>query len=280
MIDLCVVGDLHWLIMLSIPSKQGTRAKSIERLLGNDAAIVSLLASRLGLRSSLLATNAIATTDGQPLIDLLKKEGVDVSRIETGGVVTPTTFLILREDVDERIFLADDYAFCNLSSRPLPTSRFAYIDFYEGNTEERLRLIQNWSQTNVRCLINLSASSLEEKVRQLTRIPSLDMLQIGGQWDVEESRMQGKRIRKMCNARAVVITLGGLGAVLIEQDNDSYIPAEVIQPLRTVGAGASFAAGFLSGLAQGVTYKDAAILASKHAALFCTLASNPLDVPR
>jgi sugar/nucleoside kinase (ribokinase family) len=277
MIDLCVVGDLHWLIVLSTPPREGTGVKNIERLLGNDAAIVSILATRLGLSCHLLTTNAIAVCDGQPLIDILQQEGVDISLVDTGGVTTPTTFLILNVDSDERVLLADDYAFRNLTSDPLPASKFAYIDFYEGHAEERLALIQKWSQANVHCLVNLSASYIEEKAKLLTRIPSVDTLQIGGNWSVDESRIRGSHILQMCNARAVVITLGSLGTVLVDQHNDYYIPAEPIQPLRTIGAGASFAAGFLSALAQNATYKDAAIFANRYAAIFCTLEKNPLD---
>ena len=51
MIDLCTVGDLSWLIVLPVPRipHQGDimMVKGVERLLGNDAAIVSFMAARL-----------------------------------------------------------------------------------------------------------------------------------------------------------------------------------------------------------------------------------------
>src|SRR5438552_6598483 len=160
MIDLCVVGDLNWLVVLSMPRipliGEGVTIKGIERMLGNDAAIVSLLASRLGLRCHLLATNAIATHDGQPLIDILQQEGIDISLVDTGGVTTPTTFLLSCAGSDERTWLVEEHAFCTPTPDLLPPSKFAYIDLYEGHIEERLALIQRWSQANVRCLVNLS----------------------------------------------------------------------------------------------------------------------------
>lgn len=281
MIDLCAVGDLSWLIILSLPRiplpGEGTVVKRIERLLGNDAAIVSFLASRLGLRCHLLATNAIAIHDGQPLIDMLQQEGVDISLVDTGGTTTPITFFLSRVDSDERAWLVEDYAFRTLTPDSLPASQFAYIDFYEEHIEERLALIQKWSQANVRCLVNLSASDIEKKVKLLAHIPSIDTLQIGGRGSVDESRFWGYHIRQMCHVKAVIITLGALGTVLVDQHGDYYLPAEPIQPLRTIGAGASFSAGFLSALAQGATYRDATLFANKHAAVFCTLEKNPLD---
>src|SRR5438105_4851022 len=100
MVDLCAVGDLKWLIILSVSRfpLQGemTLVTGIERQIGNDAAIVSLLASRLGVQSRLLPINAIARRDGQPLIDLLQRYGVDVSLIDAEGIITPTTFCLLQ----------------------------------------------------------------------------------------------------------------------------------------------------------------------------------------
>lgn len=281
MIDLCVVGDLKWLVVLSMPRiplpGEVTVVSGIERMLGNDAAIVSLLAARLGLRCQLLATNAIAIHDGQPLIDLLQHEGVDLSHVDIGGVTTPTTFLLSSADSDERTWMIEEHTFHHPTPDLLPTSKFAYIDVYEEYMEERLALIERWSQANVRCLVNLSATHIEEKVKLLAYIPSIDTIQIGGNIGVEEAHIWGRRIFQMCNAKAAIITLGSLGAVLVDEHDNYYVPAEPIQPLRTIGAGASFAAGFLSALAQDVSYRDAATVASKHASHFCTLEKNPLD---
>lgn len=280
MIDLCVVGDLNWLIVLSMPRipliGEGMAIKGIERMLGNDAAIVSLLASHMGLRCCLLTTNTIARHDGQPLIDMLQQGGVDISYIDTGGITTPTNFLLSCAGSDERTWLIEEHTFCNPTPDLLPTSKFAYTDFYEEHIEERLALIQRWSLANVRYLVNLSNSHIEEKAKLLTRAPSIDILQIGGNKSVKESRLWGNHLLQMCNARVVIITLGSLGTVLVDRHDSYYIPAEPIQPLRTVGAGASFAAAFLSALAQDATYKDAAVFANKHAAKFCTLEKNPL----
>jgi sugar/nucleoside kinase (ribokinase family) len=284
MIDLCTVGDLNWLVVLSMPHMpllgEGAAVTNIQRMLGNDAAIVSLLAARLGLRSNLLATNAIATHDGQPLLDLLQHEGVDLSRVDTRGITTPTTFLLSCADSEKRTWLIEEHAFHSPTSDLLPASKFAYIDIYEEHIEERLALLQKWSKANVRSLVNLSATHIEEKARLLAHIPFIDTLQIGGNTGVEEARIWGRHIFPMCNARAVIITLGSLGAVLVDRHDSYYVPAEPIQPVRTIGAGASFAAGFLCALAQDASYRDALVFASKHAASFCMLEKNLLDATK
>ena len=283
MIDLCAVGDLKWLIILSVTHfpRQGemTPITGSKRQIGNDAAIVSLLASRLGMRCRLLPTNAIARHDGQPLLDLLQHNGVDISQVDAEGITTPNTFCLLPVDSDERSWLVEDCAFRDFAALDNPPDyTFAYLDLYEEYLEERLALLQKWSQANVRCLVNLSSSHLEEKVRLLAQLPSVDTIQMRGNGSVEEVIAWGRHVLQTCRARATVITLGGSGAVLLDYHNEHIIPAEPIQPLRTVSAGASFAAELLFALSKGSSYLDAAILASKHAASFCTSSGNPLEV--
>ena len=282
MIDLCAVGDLKWLIILSVTHfpRQGemTSVTGSERQIGNDAAIVSLLASRLGMRCRLLPTNAIARHDGQSLLDLLQHNGVDISLIDAEGPATPNTFFLLPVASDERTWLVEDCPFRDFVAldRP-PDYTFAYLDLYEEYLEERLALLRKWSQANVRCLVNLSSSHLEEKVQRLAQVSSVDTIQMRGGDNVDEAFTLGRRVLQMYKARAIVITLGGIGAVLLDHQNEYFIPAEPIQPLRTVGAGASFAAGFLYALSRGSTYHDAAIFANSHTASFCTSIDNPLE---
>ncbi len=285
MLDLCTVGDLKWLIILSVTyfPRQGemTFITKTERQLGNDASIVALLASRLGMRCRLLPTNAIARHDGQPLLDLLQQKGVDTSQIDTSGTSTPNTFCLLPVDSDERTWLVENCPFRDFAALDRPADyNFAYLDLYEEYLDERLALLNRWSQANVRCLVNLSSSHLEEKVQQLAQLPSVDTIQMRGNGSVEEAMDWGRHVLQICRARATVLTLGGTGAVLVDHHKEYIIPAEPIQPLRTVGAGASFAAGFLSALSQGSSYLDAAALASKHAASFCMASENPLEVKK
>ncbi|HZU67591.1 MAG TPA: carbohydrate kinase family protein [Ktedonobacteraceae bacterium] len=283
MFDLCAVGDLKWLIILSVSyfPRQGemTFITKTERQIGNDASIVALLASRLGMRCRLLPTNAIARHDGSPLLDLLQQNGVDISQIDTNGTSTPNTFCLLPVDADERTWLVEDCPFRDFAALDRPADyRFAYLDLYEEYLEERLALLNRWSQSNVRCLVNLSSSHLEEKLQRLAQLSSVDIIQMRGSGSIKEAIAWGRHVLQTCRARATVITLGSSGAVLLDQHNEHVIPAEPIQPLRTVSAGASFAAGLLYALSNGSSYLDAATFASKHAASFCTSGENPVEV--
>jgi ribokinase len=283
MIDLCTVGDLSWLIVLPVPHiplpGEITMVKRGKYLLGNDAAIVSLMAARLGIHCRLLPTNAIAQHDGQPLINMLQQAGVDTSLVDTDGTFTPATFFLSHVASDDRATIIEEYAFhCTVAPDWSPNCTFAYIDLYEEHLEERLAFLHAWSQTNVRCLVNLSASHLGEKVNLLAHISSIDTIQMRGSGSVDEAHVWGCHVLELCNPRAVVITLGSMGAVLVDQHDSYFIPAEPVHAVRTVGAGASFTAGFISALAGSATYHDAVGFGCKYAADFCTATINPLEV--
>lgn len=282
MIDLYAVGDLSWLVFLPVSHiplpGEILFVHGSERLLGNDAAVVSLLTARQGLRSCLLATNAISRRDGLPLLDLLQQEDVDISRVNTEANMTPVTYFLSRPGSDERAGLVEAYPFHGPAVDQLPASHFVYVDVYEEHIHERLALLKKLSASNTRCLINLSASHLLEKAQLLANIPSIETLQMRGGGNIEDARALGLHILQTCQTRSVVVTLGEAGVVLVEPHNTSVIPAEAIEPVRTIGAGASFTTGFICAVAQGKTHREAAALASKYAATFCTGEHNPIEV--
>ncbi|HEY1350572.1 MAG TPA: PfkB family carbohydrate kinase [Ktedonobacteraceae bacterium] len=127
-------------------------------------------------------------------------------------------------------------------------------------------------------LVNLSASHLAEKIALLALLPSIDVIQVSSRGSLQEACLWGQRMLGQCPARALVITLGSAGAVLVERHATCIVAAQPLRPLRTIGAGASFSAGFLSALLAGSTYQEATRFASRHAAAFCTAAGNPLEV--
>lgn len=283
MMNLCAVGDLSWLIVLSVPHMplQGEimMARRSERLLGNDATIVSLMGTRLGMHCRLLPTNAIAQHDGQPLIAMLQQAGVDTSLVDTNGTFTPATFFLSRIASDDRAVIVEECAFhCSVAPDWYPNCTFAYIDLYEEHLDERLAFLHAWSRANVRCVVNLSASQLEEKVSLLARVPSIDTVQMRGSGSVDEARAWGRHVFQSCETKAVVITLGSVGVVLVDQRDSYFIPAARIHVVRTIGAGASFTAGFIAALSGGATYHDAVKFASRYAASFCMATMNPIEV--
>jgi sugar/nucleoside kinase (ribokinase family) len=67
-------------------------------------------------------------------------------------------------------------------------------------------------------------------------------------------------------ANKIVVTLGSKGAVVITGDKRVEIPASPVKAIDTNGAGDMFAGAFMYGISQGMSDRDAGLLASESAA--------------
>ena len=71
----------------------------------------------------------------------------------------------------------------------------------------------------------------------------------------EEDRRAAARALQDAGARNVLVSLGGEGALLLDECGSFHrAPAVKIRPVNTVGAGDSMVAGFLAGLPNGYAY--------------------------
>jgi ribokinase len=70
-------------------------------------------------------------------------------------------------------------------------------------------------------------------------------------------------------ARAVVVTLGADGALVVEHGQASHVPAVPVTAVDTTAAGDAFCGGLADALATGATLQDAARRAVRVAAAAC-----------
>jgi sugar/nucleoside kinase (ribokinase family) len=70
--------------------------------------------------------------------------------------------------------------------------------------------------------------------------------------------------------KAVVITMGGEGCLVMTPDGDEHIPAFSVRVTDTTGAGDAFHGGFIFALSEGKDLHEAARFASAVAALKCS----------
>jgi sugar/nucleoside kinase (ribokinase family) len=67
-------------------------------------------------------------------------------------------------------------------------------------------------------------------------------------------------------ASKVIVTLGSKGAIIVTGDKQILIEASPVKAKDTNGAGDMFAGAFMYGLTQGMSDRDAGLLASESAA--------------
>jgi ribokinase len=80
-------------------------------------------------------------------------------------------------------------------------------------------------------------------------------------------------------ARAVVVTLGAHGALVVEDGRSSHVPAVPVQPVDTTAAGDAFCGGLADALAGGATLQDAARWAVRVAAAACMREGAQASLP-
>lgn len=78
-------------------------------------------------------------------------------------------------------------------------------------------------------------------------------------------------------AEKLVVTLGKEGALVVNNHNRVHIPAHLVKPLDTNGAGDMFAGAFLYGITQGMSDEQAGDLASRAASQIIQVYGARLD---
>ncbi|MTJ55876.1 carbohydrate kinase family protein [Anabaena sp. UHCC 0253] len=282
MFDLCAIGELVWLIILDIDSfpvsGETTLINKVKRLIGNDAAIVSVMASRMNLRTQLIS-NPISQKDGQILINFLNENGVDCSFIDTQFPYTPTTYC-LREIEGQRTWLSELHSFPTekIYSNNLK-SNFFYIDLYEELIEDRLKLISYLLQnSNKKLFLNLSCGELNYKLSQVKNVENIKFIQLGLELDIEEALHYAENLYQQTFIQVIIITLAHQGSLALIKGKDVFISQckKQVDQKGLIGAGATFSAAFIFAIQQGASYQKANQFAVDKATDFCLLKHNLL----
>jgi ribokinase len=79
--------------------------------------------------------------------------------------------------------------------------------------------------------------------------------------------------------RAVVVTLGADGALVVEDGDAAHVPAVPVRPVDTTAAGDAFCGGLADALAGGAGLQDAARWAVRVAAAACTRPGAQASLP-
>lgn len=282
MFDLFTVGELMWLTTLEVaqfpkPGKT-TAVRKVQHMIGNDAVIVAIMASRMGLGVK-LCSNPVSRYDGQKLINILQKNKVSHSWADSSANPTPTNYCLLEKNGNRTWLPPHIDFFPTLPKSPI-TTKYVYIDFYEEAMRTRLETLSELVIQKKRIFLNLSASSIDDKLKILAKNykKKISVLQFSSSQNTRQAQKTAENILKNLSLEAVLITLGENGSVLCAKDGISIRVGDRNKKiLRNMGAGATFSAGFIYGLTKGYTYKDAHNIAARKSIEFCTTKHNPLQ---
>ncbi|MBL8080302.1 MAG: carbohydrate kinase family protein [Anaerolineales bacterium] len=284
MLDLYSIGEMMWLTTLNLTTfpKPGSTTELINvyNMIGNDATITALMASRMGLKVK-LCSNSVFDHDGNRLIEILRRNKVGLDLSISKEKHTPINFC-LSEQSGRRTWLPPlgDF-FPTLPHKRIDANCF-YLDFYEESLEARLNVLSRLISQNQKIYLNLSDSSVDRKVRflQKNNKEKLHIIQTSSQADLTQAKKIAKNIMKLLSPKGVIVTIGEKGSVLCTKKGISIIEINIgrhKKNRRNMGAGASFSAGFISGIASGASLEDSHAIASEHSVDFCLRKDDPLQ---
>lgn len=133
-------------------------------------------------------------------------------------------------------------------------------------------------------VVTLGETKAQAKECLLDIVSQCDIVMPGldeGEILTEETRPEKIAQQLLQNgAKLVVIKLGEQGAFYAAEDQSEYVPGyPVKQIINPIGAGDGFAAGFLSGLIRGWTYREAVQLGNRVGAYALTVAGDVEGYP-
>lgn len=264
------------------------RTKSIRQTVGGCAANAAIDLARLGVPVA-IACKVGRDAFGEAVVQEMKKNGVDTEGVSLTD--TPTSASVVAVDkTGERSFI---YA-------PGSTSELTRTDIPEKLLEEN-DIIFIASALLLEKLDGKESAELLKKAREKKKYTVMDTVwDDTGRWmdrirpampyldlfmpSIDEAReLSGcsdpDRIADVFfdeGVRSVIIKMGTQGAYICESREERYqVPAfREDYPVDTNGAGDSFCAGFLCGLARGQDFRQSSRFASA-VSRYCVLGSGP-----
>jgi ribokinase len=96
---------------------------------------------------------------------------------------------------------------------------------------------------------------------------------------IEGTEAQARHLRSAMDARALIVTLGAQGAMVVTESDVHHLPAPRVVAVNTVGAGDTFCGNLAAKLAEGVDLLDAVRWAVSAASLSVTVKGSALSAP-
>jgi len=208
--------------------------------------------------------------EGNFLLDELNGVGVDTVRIKREG---ESGFCLILLQKGERSIIIypnvnDDFRLEENDVSYLNQATFVHITSFVGETAFRHQM-RAVSQIEAKISFDPGEPHISRGFDELRPIfrRSFIVFPTGREVEILTGQDYRKGAHKLieCGVGIVVCTLGDKGCYLLSRKGEWEVPSPRVEVKDTTGAGDVFAAGFLSGLLQGLSLLDCANLATRAA---------------
>ena len=292
MAKVIVFGGINMDLFAYIPrtTREGETitASSIEFYLGGKGANQAVAASRLGAEVAFVGTVG-KDEFGEKLIRMISSENIDTSLINSKAGQSGTALINVLENSNNEVI---SYPGTN------KLTQHAYIDEgslseaeiiicqMEVNEEETFNLFKRAKQKNCKTILNLAPyKKIRSEILTLT-----DVLIVNETEFSELSGIELNLINEDINIDIInspeslksidlIVTLGKRGVLIFSKGKKTFIAAEQVKAIDTVGAGDCFVGAMSYGILNGKDLLSASKFANKVASISVTKKGAAASMP-
>lgn len=279
--DILVVGSLNTDLVVRTPRfprpGETISGEDLQTIPGGKGANQAVAAARLGASVAMLGR--VGGDDfGDMLLENLKSNHVDVSLVRRADAATGTAIIIVDENGQNSIVLS---AGANGKVGPEDVAAARFQDFkllllqLEIPLETVICAARRARENGLQVVLNPApARSLPDELIRLTDyvVPNESELGLLTDQEVNDAASAESAARRLLERgpRAVIVTLGSRGALLVTQEEATHVNPFKVDVVDTTAAGDAFIGGFASALLQEKPLKEAVRYGSASGALATT----------
>lgn len=279
--DILVVGSLNTDLVVRTPRfpKPGEtiHGEDLATVPGGKGANQAVAAARQGASVAMLGRVG-QDRFGDFLLDNLKQDHVDTSRVRRDDAATGTAMIIVDREGQNSIVLSPG---ANGKVRPADVGPASFPD---------VKLVLFQLEIPLETVVHAARLAKEKGVRVVLNpaparpIPD-ELISLADYLlpnETELSLLTGKEVTDVPSAepaarallargvQTVIVTLGANGALLVTRDGAKHVPAFKVKVVDTTGAGDAFIGGFAAAVLRGLGLEEAVRYGSACGALATT----------
>src|SRR5215204_4453832 len=244
--EVAVVGSLNLDLVVRVARLPGpgetVSGDDVFRNPGGKGANQAVAAARLGRRVAMVGRVGDDEA-GRDLLGSLEAAAVDTSQVRVvAGVPSGTALITVSEDGENQIVVS-----------PGANARLTPDDVAAAGPALRTAAV-----TLLQLEVPLETVAAAARAATGTVVPNrVELAQLAG-GPLPETVQAAVALAGRLAARAVVVTLGADGALVVEHGRAGHVPAVPVTAVDTTAAGDAFCGGLADALAAGATLRDAA----------------------
>ena len=291
--DICVIGGINMDLVVQVPHiprpGETVQGGAVTRFPGGKGSNQAVAAGRLGASVSMIGqvgTDAF----GDEMLGTLEEAGVETGGVRRVSSATGVALISVAADGQNAIVVAPganmawEEAATAEAERAVAGCRLLVLNL-EVPPPVIARAVRAAKRAGARVILNPAPHRTGDEACfgevdlfvpnqvEAALFAGMDPEKVADWGEV------GRRLRRL-GPRAVILTLGGEGSLIVDQDGAHLVPSFPVSAVDTTAAGDAFVGGLAAALLDGLAIREAVRFANACGALAVTRAGAQPSLPR